>query len=111
MPAMYEDLESGMTTVGESLNGIFKLLPAGVQEGWHTMMENLEAAAGDIIGKLSEPTVSAAGRFAKGIPSVLVSGKSAIFFCAFFCFFVCCDKIAIIVTRKQMGYCESQIAY
>lgn len=73
IPDMYQDLESGMETIGESLNGVFKLLPVGVQEGWHTMMENLEQVMGEIIGKLSEPTVSAAGRFAKGIPSALIA--------------------------------------
>lgn len=73
MPDMYQDLESGMETIGESLNGVFRLLPVGVQEGWHTMMDNLEQVMGDIIGKLSEPTVSAAGRFAKGIPSALIA--------------------------------------
>ncbi len=73
MPDMYQDLEAGMETIGESLNGIFRLLPVGVQEGWHTMMDNFEQTMGDIIGKLSEPTVSAAGRFAKGIPSALIA--------------------------------------
>ncbi len=73
MPDMYQDLESGMETIGESLNGIFRLLPVGVQEGWHTMMDNLEKTMGDIIGKLSEPTVSAAGRLAKGIPPALIA--------------------------------------
>lgn len=73
MPDMYQDLESGMETIGESLNGIFRLLPVGVQEGWHTMMDNLEKTMGDVIGMLSEPTVSAAGRFAKGIPSALIA--------------------------------------
>ncbi len=86
MPDMYEDLESGMATVGESLKGIFRLLPAEIQEGWHTMMNNLEKTAGDIIGKISEPTMSAAGRFAKSIPSaliaVIVTFISAYFFIA-----------------------------
>ena len=73
MPDMYQDLEAGMESIGESLKGVFKLLPAGVQEAWHTMMDNLEQVMGDIIGKLSEPTVSAAGRFAKSIPSALIA--------------------------------------
>ena len=73
MPDMYQDLEEGMETIGENLKGIFHLLPAGVQEGWHTMMNNLEQTMGDMIGRLSEPTVSAAGRFAKGIPSALIA--------------------------------------
>ncbi len=73
MPDMYQDLEAGMETIGESLKGIFHLLPVGVQEGWHTMMDHLEKTMGDLISRLSEPTVSAAGRFAKGIPSALIA--------------------------------------
>ncbi len=73
IPDMYQDLESGMDTIGESLNGVFGLLPAGVQEGWHAIMNNLDQMMGEIIGRLSEPTVSAAGRVAKGIPSALIA--------------------------------------
>ena len=73
IPDMYQDLESGMDTIGESLNGIFRMLPSGIQTGWHTMMNNLDQTMGEIIGRLSEPTVSAAGRFAMGIPSALVA--------------------------------------
>ncbi|MEY8412777.1 sporulation integral membrane protein YtvI [Lachnospiraceae bacterium 62-26] len=86
IPDMYEDLEAGMDTIGESLTGVFSLLPAGVQEGWHTIMANLDQMMGEIIGRLGEPTVSAAGRFAKGIPSALVAAIvtfiSAYFFIA-----------------------------
>ena len=73
IPDIYQDLESGMDMIGENLNGIFRMLPAGIQDGWHTIMNNLDKTAGDIIGRLSEPTVSAAGRVAKGIPSVLIA--------------------------------------
>ena len=73
IPDMYQDLESGMDTIGESLNGIFRMLPSGIRAGWRTMMNNLDQTMGEIIGRLSEPTVSAAGRFAMGIPSALVA--------------------------------------
>lgn len=73
IPDIYQELESGMDMIGENLNGFFRMLPAGIQDGWHTIMNNLDKTAGDIIGRLSEPTVSAAGRFAKGIPSVLIA--------------------------------------
>lgn len=49
-------------------------------------MANLDQMMGEIIGRLGEPTVSAAGRFAKGIPSALVAAIvtfiSAYFFIA-----------------------------
>lgn len=73
IPDIYQELESGMDMIGENLKGFFRMLPAGIQDGWHTIMNNLDKTAGDIIGRLSEPTVSAAGRFAKGIPSVLIA--------------------------------------
>ncbi len=73
IPDMYEDLEASMDEIGESLEGLFGMLPAGIQEGWHTLVDNLDQTMGKIIGKISEPTVTAAGRFAKSIPSVLIA--------------------------------------
>ncbi len=73
MPDMYRDLESGFDQIGESLNGIFERLPAAVQKGWHEMADNLDKTMGELMGKISEPTVTAAGNFAKRIPSILIA--------------------------------------
>ena len=73
MPGMYRDLESGLSQIGNSMEGVFGKLPDGVQEGWHTMVANLDEMMGELMSRISEPTVSAAGRFAKSIPSVLVA--------------------------------------
>lgn len=73
MPEMYEDLENGLGKIGDSLNGVFGMLPAAVQEGWHTMVNNLDETVGELMGKISEPTFAAAGNLAKRIPSILVS--------------------------------------
>lgn len=73
MPKMYQDLESGFGEIGNSLNGVFKVLPAGLQDAWHTMTSNLDKTMGDLMGRISEPTVAAAGNVAKQIPSVLVA--------------------------------------
>ena len=37
------------------------------------MVANLDNTMGNLIGKISEPTVEAAGNLAKSIPSILVS--------------------------------------
>lgn len=37
------------------------------------MISNLDSTMGELIGKISEPTVTAAGNVAKRIPSVFVS--------------------------------------
>lgn len=73
MPEMYEDLEEGLRKIGNSLEGVFKMLPVTAQEGWHTMVNNLDQTVGEVIGTVSEPTVTAAGNLAKRIPSLLVA--------------------------------------
>ena len=73
MPKMYQDLESGFGEIGSSLNGVFKVLPASLQDAWHTMTSNLDKTMGDWMGRISEPTVAAAGNVAKRIPSVLIA--------------------------------------
>lgn len=73
MPEMYEDLEEGLRKIGNSLEGVFRMLPVTAQEGWHTMVNNLDQTVGEVIGTVSEPTVTAAGNLAKRIPSLLVA--------------------------------------
>ncbi|MEZ3434044.1 MAG: sporulation integral membrane protein YtvI [Lachnospiraceae bacterium] len=73
LPEMYEELEKGLGQIGDSTKGIFERLPAGVQNGWHMFTSNLDETIGEIMGKISEPTVTAAGNFAKKIPSVLIA--------------------------------------
>lgn len=73
VPELYSDFEAGFQKIGESLQGVFGLLPEGIQKGWTAMIANLDSTMGELIGKISEPTVTAAGNFAKAIPSVLVS--------------------------------------
>ena len=41
MPLLYRELSAGLRSIGESLDGVFRMLPQGVQEGWHTFVENL----------------------------------------------------------------------
>ena len=65
--------KKGMKDIGESFQGVFRLLPEGIQTGWNAVVANLDNTMGNLIGKISEPTVEAAGNLAKSIPSILVS--------------------------------------
>ena len=73
LPTLYSEAESGFDSIGESLTGVFNMLPSGLQEGWREVRQNLDAMMGDLMGKISEPTVMAAVNFAKRIPTVLIS--------------------------------------
>lgn len=72
LPELYGDLEAGLHQISSSLNGVFGHLPEAVQNAWYQMINNLDQAMGDVIQRLSEPTVTAAGNFAKRIPSILL---------------------------------------
>lgn len=73
IPEMYAQLETGFRQIGTTLSGTFSHLPSEVQDGWSTVVENLEKYMGDLITRISQPTVTAAGNFAKSLPSYLVS--------------------------------------
>lgn len=99
MPTLYSDLEKGLDQVGESLNGIFGMLPKGIQSGWSQLAENLDKSAGDLISKLSEPTVTAAGNAAKRIPSILIATIVTIISAYFFI----AERENLIVWSKKVA--------
>lgn len=72
-PEIYKEFEIGFQEIGNSLQGFFELLPEGMQRSWTAVLSNLNSRVGELIGKISEPTVTAAGNIAKRIPSILVS--------------------------------------
>lgn len=83
-PEMYAQLEVGLRQIGDTLSGIFERLPSGIQNGWNTVIENLDQYMGNLVSDISEPTVTAAGNIAKRVPyyliSFIVSVLSAYFF-------------------------------
>ncbi len=84
IPELYAQLESGLRQIGSAMSGIFERLPLAVQDGWKTVVENLDQYMGELVSKISEPTVMAAGNFAKRLPSYLISVIVAILSAYFF---------------------------
>lgn len=83
-PEMYAQLESGLRQIGDTLSGVFAKLPKGVQNGWNTIVENLDSYMGEVVSRVSEPTVTAAGNFAKRLPSYLIAFIVAVMSAYFF---------------------------
>lgn len=73
MPLMYQDLESGLRKIGSGMQGIDKMVPKETQEAIVSAFGKLDQQAANIVSRFSEPTVNAAGRFAKKIPSILIA--------------------------------------
>ena len=99
MPDLYQQLESGLSDIGKTLEGVFTVLPKGIQNGWHAMVSNLDRTMGDLIGRFSEPTVAAAGNFAKKIPSVLIATIVTVISAYFFI----ADRDAVIAWSKKIA--------
>lgn len=72
-PSMYKDLEAGLQKIGERGAQVFVVLPEEVREGWNAMIANVDKVVGEVLGKVSEPTVEAAGNVAKRIPNLFVA--------------------------------------
>lgn len=99
MPDLYQQLESGLSDIGKTLEGVFTVLPKGIQNGWHAMVSNLDSTMGNLIGRFSEPTVAAAGNFAKKIPSVLIATIVTVISAYFFI----ADRDAVIAWSKKIA--------
>lgn len=84
IPELYRQLEEGFNKIGSALSGLYVRLPQEIQNGWNTMIQNLNKYIGEFISKISQPTVTAAGNIAKGLPSILVSMIVAILSAYFF---------------------------
>lgn len=86
LPEMWESLESDLENIGRSLNVFLEKLPG---EG-HTklklddLLEQIGVVIGDFIGKLGTPTITAAGNFAKWLPSFFIGMIMALLSSYFF---------------------------
>ena len=83
-PRLYAQLESGLRQIGQNMSVVFNRLPSGIKEGWNTVVENLDQYMGDLVSRISEPTVTAAGNFAKRVPYYLISFIVAVMSAYFF---------------------------
>lgn len=86
IPEMYEQLESGLRQIGGTMSGLFQRLPEGVQSGWNSFVANLDEYVTELITKISDPAVTAAGNFAKRVPFYLISVIVAVLSAYFFTF-------------------------
>lgn len=81
---LYAQAEQSFNQVGNNLSGVYERLPQGLQSALTSVAINFEKNISELVSRISEPTVNAAGRVAKSLPSILigmiVSILSAYFF-------------------------------
>ena len=72
LPELYNSVENGFDSISGNMDGFLGMLPTWVQEGLQELAGDFRETTGNLMSRISEPTVYAAGRFAKKIPAILV---------------------------------------
>ena len=72
-PDLYQDLEIGLREIGDKFQGIYRMLPEGVQTGWNSLVSNMDEEIGKLIGSIGNPAMQVTGNVVKRIPSILVA--------------------------------------
>lgn len=83
-PSMYQDALKGFEQIKEAWEKVSTKLPSGLENLMSSLGTAISGVAGTFISKVSEPTVDAAGRLAKSVPSVLIGGIMMILAAYFF---------------------------
>ena len=72
-PDLYQDLETGFREIGERFQGVYRMLPENIQNGWNSLIQNMDERVGGVIAGIGNPAVEATGNVVKRIPGILVS--------------------------------------
>ena len=72
LPSMWESAEADFADIGKRLNVIYEKFPADLQNTLSGIFEEAHTYIGDLLGKISSPTIAAVGNIAKQVPSVLI---------------------------------------
>ncbi len=73
LPEIWETMESDFAEIGDRLNVIYTRLPVNIQDTLSTVGQEASTFVGDLLGRLSEPTINAVGNFAKQVPTMIIS--------------------------------------
>lgn len=84
LPNMWSGMESDLNDIGHKFGVLFNKLPADMKAGVADAADSLGKSLGDFFGKLSTPTIVAAGSFAMQLPSVFIGVIMALLSAYFF---------------------------
>lgn len=71
-PETYVRMGEEFTQIGKNLSGVYAQLPDGLQAGLASLGTQFDSYMGTIVEEIGRPTVTAAGNFAKNLPSYLL---------------------------------------
>lgn len=116
LPEMYEDFGVGFSNITEKVSVFTQLLPEGVRAGGSIVASDFNNTLSGIVEKISEPTVMAAGNFARRIPAILIGTIVTILSAYFFVaerekLIVLCKKVTPEPILKRMSIVMYNLKY
>lgn len=73
LPSLLNTIQIELQQMGERFSGVLSMLPDSMEDNVSQITENLHKYIGNVIAEIGEPTIEAAGNFAKSIPTVFVN--------------------------------------
>lgn len=91
LPEMWDSMKEDLSTVGESLEGIYEKLPQDTQQTIANLGNQVGEFMAGLFERIGTPTITAAGNFAKQLPSVLIG----IIMCLLAAYFFVADRYQV----------------
>lgn len=92
LPQIYENWQEDFEEIGQNLQIVYNRLPKDTQESIMGITSNLSGYIGGLVQTVGEPTVAAAGNFAKNVPGTLI----AIIMCILSAYFFTAERHEIL---------------
>ena len=73
LPVLWEGLEKDFADIWERLDVIYARFPQNLQDSLAAIGNEASTLIGDMLGRISSPTIEAVGNFAKRLPSWLIN--------------------------------------
>lgn len=97
MPQIYENWQKDFEEIGENLQIVYDRLPQDTQKSIMEITSNFSGYVGGLVQTIGEPTVAAAGNFAKNVPGTLI----AIIMCILSAYFFTAERHEILQGMKK----------
>lgn len=97
LPDMWNSAEADLAQIGKRLDILLNKLPADMQEAIRGIGTKMDSFFADLVGKISTPTITAVGSFAKQLPNMIIG----LIMCLLSAYFFVADKEYLIYFCKK----------
>lgn len=72
LPAMWASVEQDFIDIGKNFNMIYRKLPVDLRDSITEISAEVGSYVGEFLGKISTPTITAVGNFARQLPTIII---------------------------------------